>query len=354
MFINSLLLLVPISAVLAYAVHAPPLWVFVTGALAIVPLAEWMRRATDQLSKLAGPTVGGLLSVSFGNAPELILGLFLLADGHAVVVKGQITGAIIGNGLLGLGIAVLVGTWGRDKQTFDRHQSGQLSSLLVLAVIALLVPALYDYAQRGGRGRTDASVLEEHLSLGVSCVLILVYAANLLHTLVTHRDVFTHEEAHEQPEWSLWKALAVLLAATLGAALESELVSGALEGTAGKLGLSPFFLGVIVLAVIGNAAEYAAAVYFARQGRMSLTLSITVGSTIQIALLVAPALVLLSWFTSHPLDLVFANPLEMIAIASVALVVNAIAHDGEVNWFEGLLLVSVYVILGLAFFFVAP
>jgi Ca2+:H+ antiporter len=269
---NALLLLVPASLALAYAAHAPPLWVFFTAVLAIVPLAEWIRRATEQLARLAGPAVGGLLNVTFGNVAELVLGLFVLANGDTEVVKGQITGAIIGNGLLGLGLAVMVGTWGRDKLTFDRERAGSLGSLLMLSVIALLVPALFEYTERSVYSRANTEPLAEELSLGVSGVLIFVYGVNLVRTLAARKDVYEGAKDHAPAEWPLWKALAVLVAATAVTAVESELVSNALEATAARLRLTPFFLGVIVLAVVGNAAEYVSAVYFARRGDMGLVL----------------------------------------------------------------------------------
>lgn len=354
MLFTYLLLLIPASFILAYVVGAPPLWIFATATLAIVPLAEWIRRATEQLAKRAGAAIGGLLNVTFGNAAELIIALFVLAGGHTNVVKGQITGSIIGNSLLGLGLAILVGTWGRAKLTFQRERAGLLASLLVLAMVALLLPALFDYTERGLQAAPNPGTLDEHLSLGVAVVLILVYGANLLYTLVTHRDVFAADEEQATADWSLWKSLGVLIGATVLTAVEAELVSDALEAAAGQLGLTPFFLGIIVLALIGNAAEYVAAVYFARQARMDLVMTITVGSTLQVALLVAPLLVIVSFFTDHPMNLVFVNPLELIAIAAVAFVVNAIAQDGETTWFEGLLLLAVYLLLGLAFFFVTP
>jgi Ca2+:H+ antiporter len=195
------------------------------------------------------------------------------------------------------------------------------------------------------------------LSLGVAGVLIVAYGANLLYTLVTHRDVFAvHDDADDGESttspWPVWVALGVLAAATLVIALEAELVSGALEATSRKLGLTEFFLGVMVLPLIGNAAEYFAAIYFARRDRMNLVMTIAVGSSIQIALFTAPVLVLVSWLLGTPMNLVFSNPLELIAVAGVAFAVNAIAQDGETNWFEGVLLLSVYAVLGLAFFFV--
>jgi len=357
-----LLLLVPVSLALRYFVPAPPLVVFLFAILAIVPLAEWIRRATEELAHRLGSTLGGLLNVTFGNMAELILAIFVLLDGKIDVVKAQITGSIIGNGLLGLGLAIVAGTWGRAKQTFNRESAGRLSSLLILAVIALSVPALFDYTERHMVAAPAAAALDEKLSLGVAIILIAVYVANLVYSLVTHRDIF--ESASEDAEaaeaaglthaerWPVWQAIAVLVAGTVFTAWESEIVADRLDSAAGTLGLSTFFLGVILLAVIGNAAEYVAAVYFARQNRMTLVMGITLGSSIQVALLVAPLLVLISYATGHPMNLVFANPLELIAVAAVAFTVNAIALDGETTWFEGVLLLAVYAVLMLAFFFV--
>jgi Ca2+:H+ antiporter len=230
-----------------------------------------------------------------------------------------------------------------------------LSTLLILVVIALLLPAVFDFT---GRNATDRRVLEltdEELSMGVSAVLLFLYAANLVYTLVTHRDVFASEEPGDaEGAWPLWTALGVLIAATATIALEAHLVSGALEATSGTLGLSPIFLGVIVLALVGTAADLFAASWFARQGKMGLVLNICVGSAIQIALVVAPILVLVSWSMGQPMTLVFESPLDLFAIAGTAFIVNAIAADGEVTWFEGVLLIGVYALLGLAFFFVVP
>jgi len=349
----ALCLLVPLSLALEWF-DASPVWVFASGAAAIIPLGSWIRRATEQVAERAGPAIGGLMNVTFGNAAEFILALFVLRSGNVGVVKATITGSIIGNSLLGLGMAILAGSWGREKQTFERHRASLLASLLILSVIALLLPALFDYTERGLVSEARARVLEERLSLGVSVVLILVYLANLFYTLVTHRDIFASTEEEGNPSWSLAKALAVLGVATAGVALEAELVSGALEPTAERLGLSLFFVGIIVLPLVGNAAEYVSALYFARRDRMGLVMTISVGSTIQIALMTAPALVLVSYALGHPMDLVFANPLELMAIAASAFVVNSIALDGETTWFEGAMLVAVYALLGLAFFFATP
>jgi Ca2+:H+ antiporter len=349
-----LLALVPVPLLLAYLFHAPPVAVFLTAVLAIIPLAEWIRRATEQIAIIAGPAIGGLLNVTFGNMAEFILALFILARGEAGVVKAQITGSIIGNSLLGLGLAIVIGSWGRAHQKFSRERAGLASSLLLLSVIALLVPALFDYTERGIFSSPNVLDLDNRLSLGVSIVLILVYLANLSYSLFTHRDVFALEEESETASWSLWRAVAVLIGATILISFESELISGALESTATQLGLSPFFLGVTILAVVGNAAEYVSAVYFARQDKMGLVMSITVGSSIQVALLIAPLLVIVSQVFRHPMDLVFTNPLELIAVGGCAFAVNAIAQDGETNWFEGLLLLAVYVLLAMAFLYATP
>jgi Ca2+:H+ antiporter len=352
-----LLLLAPASAASAYLTSPASISTFVIATLAVIPLAEWIRRATEHLAERAGPAIGGLLNVTFGNTAELILALFVLSAGKPDVVKAQLTGAIIGNSLLGLGLAIVVGSIGREKQTFNRAHAGQLSSLMVLSTIGLVLPALFDYAI-GTRSASGRLLRDEHLSLSVSVVLLLMYVANLVYTLVTHRDVFAldagdaHETAAPRAPWPIWKALTVLAVATAVTAYEAEIISGALEATAAQLGLSEFFLGIILLAVIGNAAEYVSATYFARQDQMGLAVSITVGSTIQISLLVAPVLVILSALMGNPMNLVFSSPLELIAIGAVVFAINAIANDGETTWFEGVLLLAIYALFALAFYFV--
>jgi Ca2+:H+ antiporter len=383
-----LLVTTPIALALRYLFHASPLWVFAAAVVAVVPLAEWIRRATEQLAERAGSAIGGLLNVTFGNMAELVLAIFVLRAGRADVVKAQITGSIIGNSLLGLGLAILAGSWRRVEQRFDRERAGLLSTLLLLSVIALLVPALFDLTERRYYAAPQAPLQDERFSLGAAVVLIAIYVGNLVFTLITHRDVFAREDArhaasHGSAEdrgaesigwdlaaagsegvstargtgagtWPLWRSLGVLQGGTIFIAWHAELIAGALESTARQLGLTEFFLGVTVLAVTGNAAEYIAAIYFARRDRMGLVMSITAGSSIQVALLIAPVLVLVSHFLGRPMDLVFANPLELVAVASAAFAVRAIAEDGKCNWFEGALLVGVYILLGLAFLYATP
>ncbi len=348
-----LLLLIPVSLALAYWAPVSPLWVFITAGAAILPVANWMRKATEHLAKRTGPAIGGLVNVAFGSLAELILALFVLRSGNPEVVKAQIVGSIIGTSLAGLGIAIIAGGASRQKQTFNRESAGSLGSLLILSLIALLLPAFFDYTERQVLGASNTHLLDERLSLCVSVVLILVYAANLIYTLVTRRDVFQSADDGKEAGWSLWKSLGVLVGGTVLVALESDLVSGSLEATAKHLALSPLFLGIIVLSLIGNAADIIAAVYFARKDQMGLVMGLCLGSSVQVALVLAPALVLISHFMSHPMNLIFSNPLELIAIVGAVFAVRSIASDGETNWFEGVLLTGVYVLFGLSFFFIA-
>ena len=348
----ALLSAVPVAPALHYLAGVAPIWVFVAGILGVGVLADWIRAATEQLAKHTGPAVGGLLTISLGSLAELLLALFVLARGEQEVVHAQITGSIIGTSLLGLGLAIVVGGISRERQSFKRERAGLLSSLLMLAVIALLLPAVFDLTSRVVTHAPGLAVSEEALSLVVSGVLLLLYAGNLVFTLLTHRDVFsTGEEDGDGPAWPLWLCLVVLATATIGAALESDLISGALADAAVTLHLSATFMGVIVLALVGTVADLFSAVWFARQDRMGLVMSICIGSAIQVALVVAPLLVILSWLIGSPMTLVFTNPLDLFAIAGTAFIVNAITTDGETTWFEGVLLIGVYLLLGVAFFF---
>ncbi len=349
------LVLIPVAPVLAYLFDVKAPWVFLTGAIAIGVLADWVRRSTEHLAARLGPAIGGLLNVSFGSLAELILAFFVLIAGNVEVVRAQITGSIVGTSLLGFGLAVMIGSVGRTKLRFNRANAGQMSSLMILVIIALLLPAVFDFTGRHLAGGAPLAASDERLSIGVSIVLLLIYVANLIYTLVTQRDVFASAQPREQDgdaAWPLGLSVGALVTATVGIALEAHLVSGALEDTAVTVGVSPAFIGVIVLALVGTAADLFAASWFAAQGRMNLVFNICVGSAIQVALVVAPLLVIGSWLLGHPMSLVFGSPLDLFAIASAAFIVNAISSDGEATWFEGLLLVGVYIVLALAFFFV--
>ncbi|RYC29969.1 calcium/proton exchanger [Lichenibacterium minor] len=343
---------VPVSAALHYLVGASPLWVFATASLGVMALAYHISEATEAVAETAGPAIGGLLNVSFGSVAELVLAIFVLADGQAGVVRAQITGSIIGTGLLGLGLAILVGGLTRERQTFKRERAGLLSSLLIVVLIALLLPAVFDMVVRADPKGADVALSDEHLSLGVSAVLLALYAGNLVYTLITHRDVFSRGGGEAKGGGgSLWRPLGIMVGGTAVLAFEAELVSGALEATASQLHLSPLFLGVVVLALVGTSADLFAAMLFAHRDRMGLVMDICIGSAIQVALVVAPLLVVASFLLGHPMTLVFGNPLDLFAIAATAFAVNAVASDGETTWFEGLLLVGVYALLALAFLF---
>ncbi len=348
----ALLLFVPLSLVLHHFDLAGPQWLFLLGLVGIAVLADWMRRATEQVAEHAGSVVGSLLNVTFGNAAELVLALFVLSRAETQVVQAQITGSIIGTTLLFLGVAILAGGARRPRQTFGKAQVGLLSTLLLLVTVAILLPAFFNMAERLTSPHANLSLLDERLSLCASVVLLLLYGAHLVYALVTHRVVFAGgPEEKSAPAWSLPLALAAMVGAAIGIAFESELLSSRLAETASGLGLSPVFMGVVALALIGTVADLFAAVAFARADKMDVVLGLCIGSAVQIALVVAPILVLASWAIGRPMNLVFDSPLDLFAIAGAAVVVRAIVEDGETNWYEGFILVGVYVLFALAFFF---
>jgi Ca2+:H+ antiporter len=345
------LLSVPLSLVLHYTNVVASVWVFLAGLVAIAVLADWVRRGTEQVAEHSGGAIGSLLNVSFGNAAELVLALFVLAQAQTEIVQAQITGSIIGTTLLFLGISALVGGVKHPRQTFSQERVGLLSTLLMLVAIAILLPAVFDMTERVMSPQANRGDLDEKLSLSVSVVLLLLYAAHLIYVLVTHRSVFTSGAGSGTAEWSLLTGILVMLSGTLVIAVESELVTARLAETASQLGLSPVFMGAVVLALAGTIADLFASVAFARADRIEIAVSMCVGSALQIALVVAPVLVLVSWAIGHPMNLVFGSPLDLFAIVSASLIVRAIAADGETNWYEGFLLVGVYVLFALAFFF---
>ena len=346
-----LLIFVPISAA-AHFLGWGELTVFVTAAIAIIPLAGWMGQATEEIAVVVGPSLGGLLNATFGNATELIIALIALNEGLITVVKSSITGSIIGNLLLVMGLSMLLGGIKFKEQDFQPVIARMNASSMNLAVIAILLPTAVDF--------TSPSITEptlQRLSVSVAVVLILVYGLTLLFSMKTHAylyDVGTAEEEgmetehHEAPNLTLW--IGVLLAATLVVAIESEWLVGSLEVATEQLGLSELFTGVILLPIIGNAAEHATAVTVALKNKMDLSLSVAVGSSMQIALFVAPVLVIAGWLMGQPMDLDFNN-FELIAVAVSILIANSISSDGSSNWLEGTLLLATYTIIGLAFFF---
>ncbi len=353
-----LLVFVPLAAVAEWA-HWGGTAVFVCAAIAIVPLAGLMGEATERLAERLGAGVGGLLNATFGNAAELIIALMALHRGLYDVVKASLTGSIIGNVLLVLGLACVAGGARRERQSFDRSAAGVGSTLLALAAIGLVVPAMFHFAAEGAIASgslTRASELarERSLSLEISIVLFAAYVLSLVFSLRTHRHLYAGAPAGHAPHGApahLGRAVVTLLVATAMVAWMSELLVGAVEEASHTLGLTEVFVGVIVVAIIGNAAEHSTAVLVAMKNQMDLALNIAIGSSIQIALFVAPVLVFASYLMpSGPMDLRF-TPFEVLAVGIAVFVVNLVAQDGESNWLEGALLLAVYLVLAIAFFF---
>ncbi len=346
-----LLLAIPVAIVL-HLMHAGGVWIFLFSSIAIIPLAGLMGRATESLAERMGPSIGGLLNATFGNAAELIIALLALWNGETELVKASITGSIIGNILLVLGLSILLGGFRYPRQTFNRTAASLGATLLALASIGLIFPTIFYYLVHAERGGEAARSLE-HLSEEIAVILALMYLLSLWFTLRTHRSLFagpeSEAEQHHQPEWSVRTALIVLLAATAGVALMSEFLVGSVQEAAASLGMNRIFIGVIVVAVIGNAAEHSTAVLVAMKNQMDLAVTIAVGSSLQIALFVAPVLVGAGLLMGVPLDLHF-SPLEVIAVVFSIAVLSMVSQDGESHWMEGALLLAVYVVIALAFF----
>ncbi len=341
------LIAVPVSILLGYVLHAPAVWVFLTACIAVLPLAGYMGEATEHLAHRTGPTVGGLLNATFGNAAELIIALVALRAGLVELVKASITGSILGNLLLILGLALIAGGLGRSELRFNRVNAGMSAGMLALAVVALVFPALYHSLHPEAAAR----LTELHMSEAVSLVLLGTYGCSLLFTLRTHRRLFGGE-AHpmEGPVWGVGKALLVLGAATVGVAVESELLVHAATEATEALGLSPVFLGLIVIPIIGNAAEHAAAVVLSRKGQIDLGLQIALGSSTQVALLIAPLLVFAGVLLGQDMNLVF-TPFEVLALGLATVVTAIITLDGESHWFEGVQLLAVYGLVAIGAYF---
>jgi len=371
---------IPIAVVLDLA-HTSAVAIFFTSALGVIPTAAAMGKATEELAARSGPGIGGLLNVTFGNAPELIIALFALGAGLHEVVKASLLGSILGNSLLVLGAAAFVGGLGRDRQHFDRSAASTQTTMLMLAVAALVMPAIFVLDEGSGLPSPGAEIVDydstvEYLSLAVAVVLILTYAAGLWFSLKTHRDLFNpragghggaavaesggiapaeeepeeEEEEHGEP-WSTRRSIIALAVAGLAVGLMSEILVDSITETAEKINLSEFFIGAVVVAIVGNAAEHWVAVLVAAKNKMDLAVNIAVGSSAQIALFVAPVLVLCSFFLGpHPMPLVF-NAFEIGGVIIAVLIASQVTNHGESTWYMGLQLLAVYVVLGLAFLF---
>lgn len=355
-----LLLAVPVAVGLQMF-HVGAIWTFVFSGLAVIPLAGLMGRATENLAETFGAGVGGLLNATFGNAAELIIALLIVWRGPEMypLVKATITGSIIGNVLLVLGMAILLGGLSFQRQQFNRTAASMGATLLALASIGLIMPTVYYYLFRAGAQlNSDEQHNVEFLSEEIAAILAATYLLSLVFSLRTHQHLFggpandqpaTGE--HNQPEWSRNTSLFVLLAATAGVAWMAHMLVDTVEHAGQALGMNQVFLGVIVVAIVGNAAEHSTAVLMAMKNKMDLAVHIAVGSSIQIALFVAPVLVFASMFMghSHPLDLHF-TPLELIAVVLAVGVLTLVCQDGESHWMEGAMLLAVYIIMALAFY----
>ena len=346
--VDALLVFVPITIILEFF-HTQPLYVFVSASLAIIPLANLMGRATEHLASHLGTGIGGLLNASLGNAAELIIALAALRQGLHGVVKASLTGSIIGNILLVLGLSMLAGGLRYERQRFNQTTAGMGASLLLLAAVGLVVPALFHFT-----AADEGVTVERELSLEIAIILFLIYVLSLVFSLKTHRHLLAGDEIgraqHGRSGWSLKRGMTVLVVATVAIAAMSEVLAGAVKPAAAQLGMTQIFVGVILVALIGNAAEHSTAVVMAIKNKMDLAIAIAVGSSMQIALLVAPILVFTSYLFGDPLDLIF-TPFEVAAVTISVLILGFVSIDGESHWMEGVMLVGVYLMLAVAFYF---
>jgi len=345
-WINILLIFVPI-AIIGEILHWSPNLLFITSALAIIPAAGFLGRATEELAVHTGPRVGGLLNATLGNAAELIITIFAIRAGLLDLVKASITGSIVGNILLVLGLSILVGGLKNGTQRFNRTEAGINATQLLLAVLALAVPSLFFFAHTENFGPVES------LSLGTAAAMLIIYILGLLFVFRSSETnaelVHEVEEDHGQG-WPVRKSIAVLLGATILVAVLSEVLVGGVEYAAATLGLSEFFIGIIVVPLVGNVAEHLVAVQAAYKNKMDLSMTVSLGSSLQIALFVAPVLVFLSLLMGNPLTLVF-NQFEIVALFGGTLIAAFVALDGESQWLEGAQLLALYTILAMAFFF---
>lgn len=356
--VNWLLVFIPIAFALDW-LHVNPVIVFLASAAAIVPLASLMEKATEVLAHYLGPTYGGLLSATMGNAPELIIGISALRNGLIEVLKGSIAGSVLGTLLFGMGITIVCGGLRRPVQTFDQHMVMMNSSLLMLATFGLIIPAVFHFSGPAGQ------ILDQELSLEISVILLLSYFASMVYTLFTHRpigmaavDTALRDEGEGpgpaaedagHPRWSRNVALGILAAVTVALAFVSELLTGSLEPTAKLLALTPSFAGVFLLALVGNLPQYMNSASFAYKDRMTLALSINLGATTQLAMMVAPLLVIAGTLMGLPMNLLFSR-FELVGIILSVIIARSLLADNSSTWMEGVMLVAVYAMLGFGFF----
>jgi Ca2+:H+ antiporter len=339
--------------------HADAALIFGAAAAGVIPTAALMGRATEELAHRAGPGIGGLLNVTFGNAPELIIAFFALNAGLQEVVKASLIGSILGNILLVMGAAMLIGGRKRTVQRFNPTAAGVQSSMLLLAAVALVMPTIFQLVAGGGlpkvgEERVDFGSDLEQMSLIVAFILLGSYIAGLFFSLRSHRDLFnptSESDEHVGEPWTVKKAVLTLSGAGIAVGVMSEILVGSIGEASHAIGLSEFFVGLIVVAIVGNAAEHWVAIYFAARDKMDLSVNIAIGSSAQIALFAAPVLVLVSFFIGpNPMALVF-NGFELGAVVLAILIAVHVTQDGESTWYEGLQLLATYAVLGVVFFY---
>lgn len=334
---------VPLT-VIGSLMHWPSIAMFVICSVTVIALSSYMGRATESLAIVVGPRIGGLLNATFGNAVELIISIFALKAGLVGVVLASLTGSVLGNLLLVAGLSFFMGGLKYKRQTFNVHDARHNSALLIFAVIvAFVIPEIFSMSMN------EEKTLS--LSIGISVVMIAIYLAGLFFKLVTHRGVYASEETHhdETAEWSTKKATVILLVATAAVAYVAESLVHTFEAVGEQFGWSELFIGVIIVAIVGNAAEHASAILMAMKNKMDVAVEIAIGSTLQVAMFVAPVLVLISLLFPTPMPLVFTIP-ELVSMITAVFLAITISNDGETNWFEGLTLLAAYFIMGIGFY----
>ncbi|WP_195938395.1 calcium/proton exchanger [Romboutsia sp. 1001713B170131_170501_G6] len=340
-----LLIFIPISFIGEF-MHFPPTFMFILAALSIIPLAGLMGEATEEISFYTGPKIGGFLNATFGNATELIISFFALKAGLFDVVKSSIAGSVIGNILLVLGASMLLGGIKYKTQTFNKKVIETSASMLLFAVIGLCIPAVFTHT-------IDPILLNtkyEGLSVVVAIIMFIIYILSLVFSFFTHKDIYSvdHSDDEGSAKWTLKKSIIVLAVATIFIAIESEFLVSGIDALTKTLGLSEFFVGIILIPIIGNAAEHSTAIVMAMKDKMDVAVEIAIGSSLQIILFVAPILIFLSLLFT-PMSIVF-NPFELVSLIFAVFIVNRVASDGESNWLEGVQLLSVYFIIAAGFF----
>ncbi len=349
---------IPIAIALKVFFDLDPIFVFVTAALGVIPTAALMGVATEELAAKSGPGLGGLLNVTFGNAPELIIALFALGAGLQEVVKASVVGAVLGNVLLIMGIGMLTGGWKRDKQVFNQTAVSSQALMLFLATVTLVLPAIYVLIHGGSLPSATADLGDfgsdvNRISIIASVILLFTYAAGLLFSMKTHKNLFNPAgEEHSSPlGWSTKQAIGMLALSGVAVGGMADLLVGSLESVSVSLGLSEFFVGIIIVAIVGNAAESWVSILYALRNKMDLSVQIAIGSATQLALVIMPILVIVSFFLGpNPMALVF-NGYELAGLIIAVMAAYYVVQEGESNWFEGLQLLALYAVLGVVFFF---